>query len=230
MAEHNEKSVSVDSFTKKNAMSNGDYIMLSVNGNLVGITYADVLAGLASGVTSFKSRSGAVDPATGDYTSDQVSEGVGNLYFSNERAQDAIGAALASDFSYNDAANSIGLRLRSVANPTRTLNTAFQISTDRDAIVAYSVDTACALSLSGGQQGTVYLRYADDSAHTTNVKEVCRFVNGNTGTLTIGLAITQNATGSLSGIVPAGKYGKIVTENNVGTPVFTYRSSQEVLL
>lgn len=119
---------------------------------------------------------------------------------------------------------------KSFANPTRSLNTAFQVDSTRDAAVSYSVDVACALSLTGGQTGTVYLRYADDSGHTTNVKEVCRFVNGNTGTLTIGLNITQNNTGTLSGIVPGGKYAKLVTENTTGTPSFTYRNAQEVLL
>lgn len=118
----------------------------------------------------------------------------------------------------------------SFANPSRSLNSAFQISTTRDALVSYSVDVACALSLTTGQQGTVYLRYADDSGFTTNVVEVCRFVNGNTGTLAIGLALTQNATGTLSGAIPAGKYVKLVTENNTGTPTFTYRRAQEVLI
>lgn len=120
---------------------------------------------------------------------------------------------------------------RSFANPGRSLNgSAFQISSTRDAVVSYSVDVACTLSLTSGQQGTVYLRYADDSGFSTNITEVCRFVNGNTGTLTIGLNLTQNATGTLSGVIPAGKYVKLVTENNTGSPTFTYRRAQEVLL
>lgn len=116
----------------------------------------------------------------------------------------------------------------SFANPTRSLNSAFQVSTTQNSIVSYSVDIATALSLTGGATGTVYLRYADDSAHTTNVKEVCRFVNGNGGALTIGLSLTQTNTGTLSGVVPSGKYVKMVTENTVGTPTFTFRSAQEV--
>lgn len=119
---------------------------------------------------------------------------------------------------------------KAFANPTRSLNSAFQISTSRDAAVSYSVDISTAISLTTGQTGTVYLRYADDSGFTTNVIEVCRFVNGNTGTLTIGLALTQNGTGTLSGVIPAGKYVKLVTENNTGTPTFTYRRAQEVLI
>lgn len=115
-------------------------------------------------------------------------------------------------------------------NPTRSLNSAFQPSTTLNAIVSYSVDIACTLSLTGGQAGTVFLRYADDSGHTTNVKEVCRFAATNTGTLTIGLALNQIATGTLSGVIPAGKYVKLVTSNDTGTPTFTYRNAQEVLI
>jgi len=40
-------------------------------------------------VVSFKGRSGAVTPAAGDYTTDQVTEG-GNQYFTNSRAQGAF--------------------------------------------------------------------------------------------------------------------------------------------
>lgn len=44
-------------------------------------------------------------------SSDNISEGVTNLFFTNERAQDAVGAILTDttsvDFTYNDAANTI---------------------------------------------------------------------------------------------------------------------------
>lgn len=117
----------------------------------------------------------------------------------------------------------------SFANPSRSLNSAFQISASRVAMVSYAVDVLCALTLTTGEQGTVYLEYADDSGFTTNVVEVSRFVNGNTGTLTLGLALTQNATGGLSGVIPAGKYVRLRTQNNTGTPTFTFRRAQEVL-
>lgn len=147
-----------------------------------------------------------------------------------EAAQDAVGSALSSEFVYDDTGNAIRLRSKTFNNPTRSLNSAFQISTTQDTAVSYSVDIACTLSLTGGQAGTVFLRYADDSAHTTNVKEVCRFAASNTGTLTIGLALNQIATGTVSGIIPAGKYAKMITNNDTGTPTFTYRNAQEVLL
>lgn len=118
----------------------------------------------------------------------------------------------------------------SFANPSRSLNTAFQISTTRDSKVAYSVDIATSVSLSGGAVGTVFLEYADDSGFTSNVKEVQRYVNGNTGTLVIGLTLNQIATAPLNGVIPASKYVRLRTANTTGTPTFTFRSAQEVLL
>lgn len=120
--------------------------------------------------------------------------------------------------------------VKTFTNPSRSLNTAFQISTAKDALVSYAVDVATTLSLTSGAVGTTYLRYADDSAFTTNVKEVGRFVNGNTGSLTVGLNLNQTSTATLTGMVPAGKYAKLVTENTTGTPTFTFRSAQEILV
>lgn len=118
----------------------------------------------------------------------------------------------------------------SFATPTRSLNSAFQVSSTRAAMVSYTVDIASTLSLTSGQTGTVTLQYADDSGFTTNVKTVQSSANGNTGSLTIGLGLTQTATASLTGIIPAGKYVRLVTANTTGTPTFTMRTAQEVLL
>jgi hypothetical protein len=49
-------------------------------------------------------------------------------------------------------------------------------------------------------------------------------------TLAIGLALTQNVTGTLTGVIPGGSYVQLVTENNTGTPTFTARPGQEVQL
>lgn len=119
---------------------------------------------------------------------------------------------------------------RSFAYQTRALNTCFRVSASRDALVTYSVDIATSLSLTAGQQGTVYLRVYSDSACSTGTQELTRFVNGQTGTLTVGLALTQNVTGTLTGVIPAGSYVQLVTQNNTGTPTFTARPGQEVLL
>lgn len=145
----------------------------------------------------------------------------------------ATGQALMTAADAAAARTAIGagaIITRSFAYQTRALNTCFQVSSTRDALVTYSVDIATSLSLTAGQQGTVYLRTYTNSSCTTGTQELTRFVNGQTGTLTIGLALTQNVTGTLTGVVPAGAYVQMVTENNTGTPTFTARPGQEVLL
>lgn len=119
---------------------------------------------------------------------------------------------------------------RSFSAASRTLNSAFQISTTRDSIVSYAVDIASTISLTSGQNGTVVLEYADNSGISTNVVTVNSCANGNTGSLTIGLNLTQTATATLSGMIPAGKFARIRTVNTTGTPTFTYRTGQEVLV
>lgn len=119
---------------------------------------------------------------------------------------------------------------RSQSSASRSLNTVFQVSSTRDCLVNYSVDIATSLTLTTGQSGTVFLEVASDSGFTTNVQELSRFTNGNTGTLTIGLSLSQNVTGGLTGYVPIAYYSRLRTANNTGTPTFTYRSGQEVLL
>lgn len=118
----------------------------------------------------------------------------------------------------------------SFANPSRTLNSAFQISSTRASFASYSVDVAATATLAGGQTGTVFLEYANDSGFTSGVTEVARFVNGNSVSLAIAITVNQNVTGTLTGMIPAGKYVRVRTANTVGNPTFTYRSGQEVLL
>lgn len=130
--------------------------------------------------------------------------------------------------SYAQLMSMAGSRIQSAA--TRALNTAFQISTTRDSNVYYSIDVTCTLSLSGGQTGTLILEIATNSAFTTGVQELGRFVNGNTGTLTVGLNITQDVTGQINGYVPANYWTRLRTVNTSGTPTFTYKSGQEVLM
>lgn len=109
------------------------------------------------------------------------------------------------------------------------INSIQQISTTQDAQVSYSVDIITSVSLSGGATGTVFLEYADNLAFSTNVKEVGRFVNGQSGTLVVGLTLTQTSTANLNGVIPAGKYARLRTDNTAGTPTFAWRSGQEVL-
>jgi hypothetical protein len=142
-------------------------------------------------------------------------------------------ATVATSGSYNDLTNKPtipSISSRSFSYQTRALNTCFQVSSTRDAFVSYAVDIQTSLSLTSGQQGTVYLRTYTNAGCTTGAQELTRFVNGQTGVLTAGLSLSQNVTGTLNGIVPAGAYVQIVPENNTGLPVFTARPGQEVLL
>lgn len=119
---------------------------------------------------------------------------------------------------------------RSQSPASRTLNVGFQVSTTRDSQVRYSVDIATTLTIAGGQVGTVFLEMSPVSDFSSGVQELGRMVNGNLGTLVVGVTLNQNMTGTMSGYVPAGYYIRIRTANTTGTPTFTYRSGQEVLL
>jgi len=111
----------------------------------------------------------------------------------------------------------------------RQLNLAFQISPFHDALVNYCIDISCNISLSSGQLGVAYLEIASDVGFTQNVQELGRIANGNSGSLSIGLNLTINTTATLSGYVPSGYYSRIRTSNNLGIPIFIYRSGQEIL-
>lgn len=119
---------------------------------------------------------------------------------------------------------------RAFSTPSLAINTSRQPSTTRDTMVNVAVDITSALSLSGGSAGKVELKYADNTGLSTNVVTVQSFTNSNTGTLTIGLNTSQVGTASLTGIIPAGKFYRIVTTNVTGTPTYGTPVIQEVLL
>lgn len=123
-----------------------------------------------------------------------------------------------------------GFRGRSQSSATRALNTAFQVNTTRDSEVRYSVDISTTVSLSGSQVGTIILEMATNSGFTTGVQTIQQFSNGNSGTLVIGLVLTQLSTACLNGFVPSGNWVRLRSVNNTGTPTFTYQIGQEVLL
>lgn len=118
----------------------------------------------------------------------------------------------------------------SQSSVTRTLNTIFQPSATGNTFGFYSVDIACVFSLAGGQSGTVFLEISPSSTFSSDVQELCRFTNQNTGTLVVGITLNQTQTACLGGEIPAGYYARLRTQNNTSTPTFTYRSGQEVLI
>lgn len=134
---------------------------------------------------------------------------------------------VATSGSYTDLTNK---PTRTYSNPSRSLNTAFQVSTTQDSRVRYSVRIANTLTLSGGAAGDVVLEYADNSGFTTNVKEVGRVGNGNTGTLVVGLTLNDAIAVQVDGEIPAGKYVRLRTSNTTGTPTYTILTAQEVTM
>lgn len=119
---------------------------------------------------------------------------------------------------------------RSQSSSSRSLNIIFQVSATRWSLVRYSVDISTTVSLSGSQVGQVVLEMATNAAFTTGVQTIQQFSNGNSGTLVIGLVLTQLNTACLSGDIPAGNYVRLRTVNLTGTPTFTYQAGQEVLV
>lgn len=119
---------------------------------------------------------------------------------------------------------------RLFSNSPLAVNTSRQPSTTRDTMVNASVDITSTISLTTGQTGKVTLQYADNTGFSTNVVTVQSATNGNTGSLTIGLNLSQVYTAALSGIVPAGKFYRLVTTNVTGTPTYGTPVIQEVLL
>jgi hypothetical protein len=119
---------------------------------------------------------------------------------------------------------------RSQSAPTRTANTAFQISTTRDALAIYSIQITVTATIAAAQNGDVILEIAADVGFTASVQSLG--INGIGQTLSIAAALqsVQPLSTQVMGFVPAGFYARIRTVNNTGTPSFSIRAAQEVLL
>jgi len=113
---------------------------------------------------------------------------------------------------------------------SRTLNTAFQVSSTRNAWVTYSVQLNVTASIAGGQNGDIILEMADDSGFTTGVQQIAISGLGQTYTLAVAIQGVQPQTGTVIGFIPAGKYVRLRTVNNTGTPTYSIRAGQEVLI
>lgn len=119
---------------------------------------------------------------------------------------------------------------RSQSSVTRSLNTAFQVSTTRDALVIYTPRLTVTASIAGGQDGDVFLEIADNNTFTVGVQQVSISGLGQTYTLAVAIQGVQPQSGVVVGYVPAGKWVRLRTANNTGTPATAYRVGQEILL
>jgi len=113
---------------------------------------------------------------------------------------------------------------------TRSLNTAYQVSSTRPAWVTYSVQITVTASLTGGQQGDVIMEIASNAGFTAGVQTVAIAGLGQTYSLAVAIQGVQPQTGVVSGFVPAGYYVRLRTVSVTGSPTFNYRAGQETLL
>lgn len=95
---------------------------------------------------------------------------------------------------------------------TFVVSTAYQASVPaKAATFIINMSSTANLSLTGGttNMATVYIGPTNGVATGTGTP-VCTYTNGNTGALTIGLALAQTMAGSCAVAVPAGWYIAIV--------------------
>lgn len=113
------------------------------------------------------------------------------------------------------------------ADNSRTLNSAFQPSSTRPTLVGFSVRVSSAVTVSGGQAGRIELR-SDASNPPTTVRG--RVAGGITGTVVVGISLTDVSEGQLTYLVPAGHYVKLVTVDETSTPTYSLNAQYEATL
>ena len=172
-----------------------------------------------------------------DQTNDEMYEfqgGSNGSYIWQQRVTpqniDSHVATVAISGDYDDLSNKPTIpSAPTQTTESRALNTAFQIDATKYGFVFYSVDIEATSTLTTQEKGTVYLKIASDEEFTEDVQTLASCTNGNDGTLVLGLTSIQTITANLVGFIPPGYWVKIETEDNEGTPVFTYKFGQKVL-
>lgn len=142
-------------------------------------------------------------------------------------------AAVATSGNYNDltAKPTIPTVVTpSQSSATRALNTAFQVSTTRPALVTYTGSITVTASITGGQDGSQILEIASDSGFTANVQTLSSARSSQTYSLAVAIQGVQISNTVLHGWIPAGYYVRLRTVNTTGTPTYSYVSGQEVLM
>jgi hypothetical protein len=113
---------------------------------------------------------------------------------------------------------------RSQSSVSRSLNSAFQVSATKDCLVFYSIE----ITVTNEEEGVLFLEIASDEEFTINVQELGQVGSGIL--LDSGSTASKNSTVCINGYVPASYYASLRTQNINGTPTFTYKLGQEVLL
>lgn len=106
--------------------------------------------------------------------------------------------------------------------PARAFNTNFTPNGSKGTWLCYTVSISSNLTLTGGQTGSVSLLSDLSSTPTT---ERARISNGNSGTLVIGIAITNLQVGTICYLCPPGHNVRLV---NTGTATVSIVAQNEV--
>lgn len=117
---------------------------------------------------------------------------------------------------------------RSESSPTRTISTtAFQISSTRDAMATYNINTSTTASIGGAAAVTIVAEISPTSGGT--YVEKGRAANSQTISLAVVLQSVQATTTPITIFVPAGYYVKLRQLSASGTSSASVASTQETL-
>ncbi len=138
-----------------------------------------------------------------------------------------VGSGLNLDTSTWTLTATGGTALSQSVRTSYSFGTAVQLSTTQDGRVNASCNISCTMSLTSGQEGKISLEISPNGS--TGWTTIGEGSASNSGSLTIGLNLTQKNPVNISGDIPAGYYYRLSTSNVTGTPTFTFNRAQEVL-
>lgn len=106
----------------------------------------------------------------------------------------------------------------------------FQLSATNTSVATYSININTASTIAGASDGYIVAEVAPTNSTTAaDWKEVGRIRNGQTLGLAIALSVTQDISGELVVIVPAGYYVRLRSVTVAGSPTFTYLNGSEFI-
>lgn len=111
-----------------------------------------------------------------------------------------------------------------ITTPARALGVAFQPNVSRSTLVYYSVRIESELTLAGGARGRVELLSDANNPPTT---PIVRVAGGATGTVVLGVDVTDCMEAPLTYLVPPGHFVMLQRVDEVGTPTYTITAQIE---
>lgn len=180
-----------------------------------------------------------IEVSPGPGSTDSVAEGSTNLYFTNERAQDAVFNVLSGTngvtVTYDDSGNAC-----TIAPPVRTSSalslslvgtgaTGTQISSTKDSTIRCNISTSATSSIGGPSTSVVDLKICStNNATEGSWTTIATLENDQTITLALTLNSVQVVKGQLCADVPAGYYVKLVNSGS-GTHSEAFITGQKTI-